>query len=38
MDGGEPQITAADGYASFLLQFVQKCHNQRSIDLLDVHA
>ena len=38
VDRGEAQITAANAHALTLLQVIQKRHDQRGIDLLEVQA
>ena len=36
VDGGQAQITAAGAQPSLLLQVIQKCYDQRSINLLEL--
>ena len=38
MERGEPQIPAANAQAVLLLQAIQKRHNQRGVDLLEVQT
>ena len=38
MDRRQPQIPAANAQALLLLQTIQKCHDQRGIDLLEVQT
>jgi len=38
MDRGQPQIPAANAHAVMLLQAIQKRHDQRGLDLLEVQT
>jgi len=38
MDGGQPQIPAANAQAVLLLQAIQKRHDQRGLDRLEVQT